>query len=71
MEWRTTCLRWYDYVHTEHVKCYMTDLLFLTQYLVQCSLHQTMEVSHTVMVSLELLYQLILWLPTVVPLGMY
>ena len=44
----------------------MADLLFLTQYLAQCSLHQTMDVSHTVVVSLELLYQLILWLPTVV-----
>ena len=54
------------YVHTKHIKCCMADLLFLTQYLVQCCLHQTMEVSHTVMVSLELLYQLILWLPTVV-----
>ena len=43
----------------------MVDLLFPTQYLVQCSLLPT-EVSHTIMVSLELPYQLILWLPTVV-----
>ena len=55
-----------SYVHTKHVKCYTADLLSPTQYLVQCSLHQTMDVSHTVMVSLELPYQLILWLPTVV-----
>ena len=45
--------------------CYC-ECIIPTQYLAQCSLHQTMDVSHTVLVLLDLPYQLILWLPTVV-----